>query len=94
MSTCRIVGPVFFSETVNSYCYFWLILASFLSTLTEEENVHIYFIEDYTLIDTADFSAAVLEDEVYETDYNLWIVASQISRFESRRLLFVEDIKR
>jgi len=62
VSACRIIGPVFFSETVNTYCYFWLILAPFLSKLTEEENVYSYFIQDFTLTDTADFSVAALED--------------------------------
>ena len=62
VSACRIIVPVFFSEILSSYCYFWLILAPFLSKLTEEENVYSYFIQDCTLTDKADSSVAPLED--------------------------------
>jgi len=62
VSACRIIGPVFFSETLNSYCCFWLILAPFLSKLTEEEYVYNYFIQDCTVTDTADSSVAAIED--------------------------------
>jgi hypothetical protein len=39
-----------------------IILAPFLSKLTEEENVCSYFIQDCTLTDTADSSVAALEN--------------------------------
>jgi len=59
-------------------------LASFLSKLTEEENVYSYFIQDCTLSDTADFSVAALEDcfayrlyfaDCCLQDFQVWISA-------------------
>jgi hypothetical protein len=39
-SARRIVGPVFFNETINCERYVWVILRQFFSELTEEERLY------------------------------------------------------
>jgi hypothetical protein len=46
LSARRIVGPVFFNETINCERYAWVILQQFFSELTEEERVYGWFQQD------------------------------------------------
>ena len=38
ITTCRIVGPIFFNNTVNSQVYVMELLQPFMAQLTEEER--------------------------------------------------------
>jgi hypothetical protein len=62
VSARKVIGPVFFEETINSYRYVELILLPFFQGLTEEEKLYGYFMQDGTMAHTADFSVAVLEE--------------------------------
>jgi hypothetical protein len=67
-STCKIIGPMSFEETINSGCYIWLILTPFFRELTEEK-MYGYFMQDNATAHTADFSMTVLEQV-----YGEWLI--------------------
>jgi hypothetical protein len=48
--SARIVGPVFFNETINCERYVQVILGQFFSELTEEESLYGWFQEDSAVI--------------------------------------------
>lgn len=62
VSARKVIGPVFFEETINSYRYVELILLPFFQELTKEEKLYGFFMQDSTMAHTADFSMAVLEE--------------------------------
>jgi hypothetical protein len=53
ISAHRIIGPVFFQETINSERYVRLILTPFFRELTEEEKTDGYFVQDNATTHTA-----------------------------------------
>jgi hypothetical protein len=56
ISAHRIIGPVFFQETINSELYVKLILTPFFRELTEEEKTNGYFMQDNTTAHSANHS--------------------------------------
>jgi hypothetical protein len=62
MSCRRIVGPIFFSETLNSQRYCDNIVYPFIAQLTEDETDKTYFHQDGTTAHTAHMSMALLND--------------------------------
>jgi hypothetical protein len=55
----RIVGPIFFENTINSERYVTDILRPFFGTITEEENTYGYFMQDGATAHTATYSINV-----------------------------------
>jgi hypothetical protein len=62
LSARRIVGPVFFNETLNCERYVWVILWQFFSELTEEERLYRWFQQDSATAHTACMSMQALSD--------------------------------
>jgi hypothetical protein len=62
ISAGRIVGPVFFNETINCETYVQVILRQFLSGLTEEERLYGWFQQDSATAHTACMSLHTLSD--------------------------------
>jgi hypothetical protein len=61
-SVRRIVGPVFFNETINCESYLRVILGQFFSELTEEERLYSWFQQDSGTAHTACMSMQPLSD--------------------------------
>jgi hypothetical protein len=64
ISARRIIGPVFFHETINSERYVRLILSPFFDQLTDEEKSYGHFMQDNATAHTANNSMVAL-DEVF-----------------------------
>jgi hypothetical protein len=62
MSHRHIVGPIFFSETLNSQWYFDNIGYPFIAQLKEDEIDKAYFQQDGTTTHTMQKSMALLDD--------------------------------
>jgi hypothetical protein len=60
--SARIVGLVFFNETINFERYVWVILGQFFSELTEEERLYHWFQQDSATGHTACMSMQALSD--------------------------------
>jgi hypothetical protein len=56
ISAYRIIGPVFFQETINSERYVRLILTPLFRKLTEDKKTYGYFMQDNTTAHTANHS--------------------------------------
>jgi hypothetical protein len=65
IAASRIVGPIFFENTINSERYVTDILRPFFDSITEEENTYGYFRQDGATAHTATYSINVL-NEVFE----------------------------
>lgn len=65
ISARRIIGPIFFRETINADRYIDLILRPFFQELTEEERSNGYFMQDNATAHTANRSMEVIR-EVFE----------------------------
>lgn len=74
MSRARIVGPIFFENTVNSDRYCTEILAKFISELTEVEINNGWFQQDGATAHTSNISMAFLRNVFDERiiSKNLW----------------------
>ena len=62
VSVHRIIGHVFFEDTLSSCVCFRLILVSFSTKPTEEEGMHSYFVQDSTTAFTAKFLMTALQE--------------------------------
>jgi hypothetical protein len=62
VSARRIVGPVFFNETINCERYVQVILGQFFPELTEEERLYGWFQQDSGSTHTARISMLALPD--------------------------------
>jgi hypothetical protein len=65
ITASRIVGPIFFENTLNSEWYVSDILRPFFGSITEEEETYGYFMQDGATAHTATYSINVL-NEVFE----------------------------
>jgi inhibitor of nuclear factor kappa-B kinase subunit alpha len=65
ISAARIVGPIFFEETINSERYVSDILQPFFESITEEEKTYGYFMQDGATAHIATYSIHVL-NKVFE----------------------------
>jgi hypothetical protein len=61
MNAKRIIGPIFYAETINSDRYVGLILTEFFAQLTQEERSHVWFQQNSATAHTADGSMTALE---------------------------------
>ena len=66
MSRRRIVGPIFFTETVTAERYCNEIIASFVNELTDDEKTTAYFQQDGATAHTANSSLRCL-GEIFQT---------------------------
>jgi hypothetical protein len=71
----RIVGLVFFNETVNFEWYVQVILRQFFSQLTEEERLYGWFQQDSATAHTVRVSAGFVRC-LWGQNYQQWYVAS------------------
>jgi hypothetical protein len=62
LSARRIVGPVFFNETINCEIYVQVILGQFFPELTEEESFYGWFQQDSATAHIARMSMQALSD--------------------------------
>ena len=62
MSRRRIIGPIFFSETITAERYSNEILRSFVDKLSEEEKLTAYFQRDGATAHTANSTLRFLND--------------------------------
>ena len=62
MSRRRVIGPIFFTETVTSERYCKEILSAFIDQLTEEERSTGYFQQDGATAHTANISLHFLNE--------------------------------
>ena len=62
ISTCRIVGPIFFNKTVNSQVYVTELLHPFIAQLTEEEREYAFFQQDGATAHTSRFSMSYVHE--------------------------------
>ena len=74
--TCRIVGPIFFNNTVNSQVYVTELLQPIIAQLTEEEREYSFFQQDGATAHTSQFSMsyvheAFVEERTVSTVYSL-----------------------
>ena len=79
ISTCRIVVPIFFNNTVNSQVYVTELLQPFLAQLTEEEREYAFFQHVGATAHTSRFSMSYVHEAFGEerTVYTgLWPVRS------------------
>jgi hypothetical protein len=65
ITASRIVGPIFFENTINSERYVTDILRPFFESITEEEKTYGYFMQDGATGHTGNYSINVL-NEVFE----------------------------
>jgi hypothetical protein len=65
ITASRIVGPIFFYNTINSELYVIEILRPFFHSITEEEETHGYVMQDGATAHTVTYSTHVL-NEVFE----------------------------
>ena len=59
ISTCRIICPIFFNNTVNSQVYVTELFQTFIAQLTEEECEYPFFQQDDTTVHTSRFSMSM-----------------------------------
>lgn len=64
VSENRILGPIFYEETINSDRYVRLILTPFFEQLVEEEKLHRHFMQDNATAHTANNSMDAI-DEIF-----------------------------
>jgi len=62
-----------FRQTVSASCCVWFILTQFFRELTEEENIHSYFMQNGATVYTINLSLAALE-EVFSKHWILHIL--------------------
>jgi hypothetical protein len=65
ITASRIVGPIFFENTINSERYVTDILGPFFDSITEEKKRHGYFMQDGATAHTATYSINAL-NEMFE----------------------------
>ena len=61
ISRSRIIGPIFFTETINSDCYIKDVLKPFLTKLSDTEKRIGYFQQDVATAHTSNASLTILQ---------------------------------
>jgi hypothetical protein len=78
VSARRIVGPMFFNETVSCERYVRIVLRQFFLELTEEERLYGWFQQDSATAHTAHMSMQTMSD-VFGYSYQQWYFASMFT---------------